>query len=50
MNLQKQIDQAQKLAAADTAAALRMLDAIYRAQKTAKGQNKVQAVINTLNK
>lgn len=50
MNLQKQIEQAQKLAAADTAAGLRMLAAIYRAQLTVKGQNKVQAVINTLNK
>ena len=50
MNLQKQMEQAQKLAAADTAAGLRMLAAIYRAQLTAKGQNRVQAVINTINK
>ena len=50
MNLQKQIDQALNMAAADTAAGLRMLAAIYRAQLTAKGQNKVQAVINTINK
>ena len=50
MNLQKQIEQAQKLAAADTAAGLRMLAAIYRAQLSAKGQNKVQAAINNLNK
>ena len=49
MNLQKQIDQAQKIAAADKAAGLRMLAAIYRAQLTAKGQNKVQAAINNLN-
>ena len=50
MNLQKQIQQAQNMAAADKAAALRMLAAIYRAQLTTKGQNKVQAVINNLNK
>jgi hypothetical protein len=50
MNLQKQIEQAQNMAAADKAAGLRMLAAIYRAQLTTKGQNKVQAVINTLNK
>ena len=50
MNLQKQIEQAQNMAAADKAAGLRMLAAIYRAQLTTKGQNKVQAVINSLNK
>lgn len=49
MNLQKQIDFAQKIALADKATALRMLDAIYRAQKTAKGQNRVQSVIDSLN-
>jgi len=50
MNLQKQIDFAQKIATADKAAGLRMLAAIYRAQLTTKGQNKVQAAINSLNK
>lgn len=50
MNLQKQIDFAQKISLADKATALRMLDAIYRAQKTTKGQNRVQDVINTINK
>jgi hypothetical protein len=49
MNLQKQIDFALKISFADKATALRMLDAIYRAQKTAKGQNRVKSAIDTIN-
>jgi len=48
MNLQKQLQQAQKMATVNKTAAVQMLTAIYRAQLTAKGQKIVQDQINQI--